>query len=537
LAVAGATGEIAIWECDAPGRWVERQTIKTAGHVPVALAWSPDSQRLASAGADHIVRIWDLDGETTLLSLRDVAAPTVSVSWNLPGHRLTWVSTTGRVFHWSIPGQAAAFSWSAALHQATVAANRGERSSVREHCRAIQEWAGREGRNALETREKLCALTSCAQLLQRCHLLAEAIATSRQVLNYDVARLPMSQTGETPASVIAARRINDCVAQLLSDTDLSPATRLENLEQLLNDLFLYGRSEIPIPFQVPTSDAVAPLWQQPQIVIEVARRAGALDRLRSDWENHPHADSDSLLALRIEASAAANDTLRLNQLLQGIETSSSADRLPLWSETCRLGVLRRRLKRQQEGFSEFALSSDAVRSSVSLRPDEVRIVSPDGQGQRTRLGVVRREPLTGDFEVAVDFDINALHTNGRAVGLYLQLDLLEGGEMLHFGRALSADVGHEFVAYRSQVTQDNQFTTRMWRYPTSHAQGRLILARSGGMIYWLLAEGVDHQAHVIHEQPCPTTDVAAIWLFVEDRTDSLSSRVDVVCRNLSIRTQ
>jgi hypothetical protein len=244
-----------------------------------------------------------------------------------------------------------------------------------------------------------------------------------------------------------------------------------------------------------------------------------------------------MLALRAEASAAAGDALAAGKLLRAVAAAGTTEPLPVWSEACLVEPLQRRFNHATHGFGEFSLSDDSIRSYVERTGEELRITAPVHGGDLKRLGVVRRRPIAGDFELSVDFQINQFEPPSRVVGLYLQLDLLEGGEMLHFSRSLSNDVGHELVAYQSQVTQDEQFKTRMWRFPTNLAQGRLMLARRGGAMYWLFAERLDQPARVIHAQSCPTTDVAAVWLFVDYRTMSTQNRVDVVCRKLSLRTE
>jgi len=70
------------------------------------VAWSPDGTRLATAGDDRTVRIWDPDDGRELFTLRGHDDQALSVAWNRDGNRLVsgsrdqtvriWDSATGQ---------------------------------------------------------------------------------------------------------------------------------------------------------------------------------------------------------------------------------------------------------------------------------------------------------------------------------------------------------------------------------------------------------------------------------------------------------
>jgi hypothetical protein len=76
----------------------------------------------------------------------------------------------------------------------------------------------------------------------------------------------------------------------------------------------------------------------------------------------------------------------------------------------------------------------------------------------------------------------------------------------------------------------------MWRFPTDLRTGQLILARSGGVMYWFLADAPGQPARLLHRQACPKTEVAAIRLFVDYRRITTQDIVDITCRDMTLRT-
>jgi len=85
LASAGADGVVGIWDA-ADGR----EIVHLSGHgaAVFGVAWSPDSQRVASASWDRSVRTWNAVTGAPMLTLPTPAANIYSVAWSPDGTRL-----------------------------------------------------------------------------------------------------------------------------------------------------------------------------------------------------------------------------------------------------------------------------------------------------------------------------------------------------------------------------------------------------------------------------------------------------------------
>jgi WD40 repeat protein len=67
------------------------------------VAWDPEGSRLASAGGDCLVRVWDPAAGTCLLTLRGHRSPVLSVAWEPGGRRLASASMDETVKVWPVP--------------------------------------------------------------------------------------------------------------------------------------------------------------------------------------------------------------------------------------------------------------------------------------------------------------------------------------------------------------------------------------------------------------------------------------------------
>jgi WD40 repeat protein len=110
LASAGADETVKVWELPAgtEPRVLRRPLLDLHGHTaPVrAVAFSPDGNRLASAGADETVAVWQLPGGRQVLSLRGHTDWVLALAFSPDGRRLAsagrdaavkvWDATTGQ---------------------------------------------------------------------------------------------------------------------------------------------------------------------------------------------------------------------------------------------------------------------------------------------------------------------------------------------------------------------------------------------------------------------------------------------------------
>jgi WD40 repeat protein len=99
LASAGEDCDVHVWDA-ANGR--EVQVLKGHNSSVRGLAWSPDGKRLASASEDTTVQIWDPLGGKGLLTLRGHLNWATSVAWNPSGTLLASASNDHTVKVWDI---------------------------------------------------------------------------------------------------------------------------------------------------------------------------------------------------------------------------------------------------------------------------------------------------------------------------------------------------------------------------------------------------------------------------------------------------
>jgi WD40 repeat protein len=68
-----------------------------------SVAWSPDSTRLATAGSDAGVRLWDFSGGRTVVHRRGVQQGLVDdVAWSPEGDLLAMAGEDGQIGIWAV---------------------------------------------------------------------------------------------------------------------------------------------------------------------------------------------------------------------------------------------------------------------------------------------------------------------------------------------------------------------------------------------------------------------------------------------------
>jgi len=70
----------------------------------LSLSFSPDGKRLAAAGEDRRVRVWDLASASVVRDLRGHAGPVTALAWSSDSSMLTSAGTDGCVRHWDLDG-------------------------------------------------------------------------------------------------------------------------------------------------------------------------------------------------------------------------------------------------------------------------------------------------------------------------------------------------------------------------------------------------------------------------------------------------
>jgi WD40 repeat protein/tRNA A-37 threonylcarbamoyl transferase component Bud32 len=112
LASAGFDGVARLWEA-ATGRLLA--TLHGHEGVVYHLSFSPDGRRLATAGWDHTVRVWDLESGRTVLVLRGHDGPVNRVAYRPDGRRLATLGGDNTLRLWDAEDGEPIRSFSAAV--------------------------------------------------------------------------------------------------------------------------------------------------------------------------------------------------------------------------------------------------------------------------------------------------------------------------------------------------------------------------------------------------------------------------------------
>ena len=97
-AVDKSRGDLTLWDVDAAQIVRARSAL---GAMLINVRFSPDGRRLATAGWDHVVRIWDATSLIELLPLTGHADPVRCVAFSQDGHRLFSGGYDGEIRCWN----------------------------------------------------------------------------------------------------------------------------------------------------------------------------------------------------------------------------------------------------------------------------------------------------------------------------------------------------------------------------------------------------------------------------------------------------
>jgi WD40 repeat protein len=173
LAVGGYTIEDAVYLISLASGRMER-VLRGHSNVVFALAFSPDGKRLASAGSDQSVRIWDVSTGACLKTLEGHAERVMDVAWSPSGGRLASASYDRTVRIWNpetgaleaeLTGhtrEATSVAWSA---QGETLASGGKDRTVRLWDATAGYRAGRTFANLGATVTSLCFAPDGKRLL------------------------------------------------------------------------------------------------------------------------------------------------------------------------------------------------------------------------------------------------------------------------------------------------------------------------------------------------------------------------------------
>jgi WD40 repeat protein len=97
LAVAGTDDAVTIWDVD-----TREKTAVLRGHATrvLAVTFSPDGRRVATGGADRTVKVWGADSGQELLTLSGHTQPVADVAFSPDGRQLASGGFDGEVRLW-----------------------------------------------------------------------------------------------------------------------------------------------------------------------------------------------------------------------------------------------------------------------------------------------------------------------------------------------------------------------------------------------------------------------------------------------------
>jgi WD40 repeat protein len=144
VASAGWDGAVRVWDAT-----TGREVVRLTGHAAeaIAVAFSPDGRRLASAGRDHTVRLWDAAAGRELHVCRGHTNWVWSVAFSPDGSRVASTGWDGSVRVWDAESGAAVLARDGLPEAQAVAFSPDGRYLASGHWdQAVRLWDARTGR-------------------------------------------------------------------------------------------------------------------------------------------------------------------------------------------------------------------------------------------------------------------------------------------------------------------------------------------------------------------------------------------------------
>jgi WD40 repeat protein len=480
LASASDDGTIKLWE---PDLAKERLTLKGHAHEVLALAFTPSGRILVSGSADKSVRVWDTGTGQARAVLNGHKDAVTALALHPQGQHLLSGSLDTMLMRWQ-----------------------GARGKV-----AILDQGARKTDKKLRAAE--------AQ-----ELLDMKVRSAASV--EDVTAAVVSGTADKPRHWLVAAGI------LILGVSLSFA-----------GLGLYvrrkRRTQKILPHHV-APDRPTESTDPPRFIIFACSGCGKTLKVKAEWAGKKgkcsRCGNESLVpALPVEIASSAPTPVAETKgrwlprwigapaalLLIGLITAMWYG-MAAGSPAPTKGVSRdyhQSFKGAPADAPSFEPFGPDAEQCVKFEPDGLRITLPAGyNGERGAVGLATHIAAHGDFEITTNFEVLAEPTTADAGKNDTRFSIMAGFEspkqdVARVTRGVRADSGPQFVAWSAlwdaqQGKNKNHYGSR----PTSAKTGRLRLVRSGSIVSFFVAEGLDNEFVLLQEYPFTEADVRNLSL-------------------------
>ena len=151
---------VQIWGQDTSKR------VRYTGHSGAvsSLAWSPDSRRIASAGYDTAIRVWDATTRALIYTYREQRDPIVAVAWSPDGRAIAAGSLDATVTIWDVVKGVLLFTYRGHSDELTALAWSPDSQYIASASkdRAVHVWQATSGATRLVYRESTSAVLTVA---------------------------------------------------------------------------------------------------------------------------------------------------------------------------------------------------------------------------------------------------------------------------------------------------------------------------------------------------------------------------------------